>query len=129
MPVLESKIMMISEIHHVQVTIPRGAEEQGRRFYCQLLGLPEIEKPAVIEDRGGFWLQVGNRQIHVGVEDGAERTATKAHIAYQVTDLAVMRKRLEENGVVIQEDVPLPGLKRFQIRDPFGNKIEFIEPL
>jgi len=121
--------MTINEIHHIQVTIPRAAEEQGRQFYCRLLGLQEIEKPAVLGDRGGFWVQVGNRQVHVGVEDGVERTATKAHIAYQVTDLAEMRKRLEENGIAIQEDVPLPGLKRFQIRDPFGNKIEFIQPL
>jgi catechol 2,3-dioxygenase-like lactoylglutathione lyase family enzyme len=120
---------MINEIHHVQVTIPRGAEEQARQFYCQLLGLQEIEKPAVIGERGGFWLQVGNRQIHVGTEDGVERLATKAHTAYQVTDLAALRKRLEENGVAIREDVPLPGLARFQIRDPFGNKIEFIQPL
>lgn len=120
---------MINEIHHVQVTIPRGTEEQARQFYCQLLRLQEIKKPAVIEERGGFWLQVGNRQIHVGAEDGVERLATKAHIAYQVTNLAAMRNRLEENGVAIQEDVPLPGLARFQIRDPFGNKIEFIQPL
>jgi catechol 2,3-dioxygenase-like lactoylglutathione lyase family enzyme len=120
---------MISEIHHVQITIPRDAEEQARQFYCQVLGLQEIEKPEVIVDRGGFWMQVGNRQIHVGVEDGVERLTTKAHIAYQVTNLAEMRKRLEENGIAIQEDVPLPGLARFQIRDPFGNKIEFIQPL
>jgi catechol 2,3-dioxygenase-like lactoylglutathione lyase family enzyme len=120
---------MINEIHHVQVTIPRDTEEQARQFYCHLLGLQEIEKPAVINERGGFWLQVGNRQIHVGAEDGVERMATKAHIAYQVTDLAAIRKRLEENGIAIQEDVPLPGLARFQIRDPFGNKIEFIQPL
>lgn len=120
---------MINEIHHVQVTIPRGAEEQARQFYCQLLELQEIEKPVVINERGGFWLQVGNRQVHVGAEEGVERLATKAHIAYQVTDLAEMRKRLEANDVTIQEDVPLPGLARFQIRDPFGNKIEFIQPL
>jgi catechol 2,3-dioxygenase-like lactoylglutathione lyase family enzyme len=120
---------MINDIHHVQVTIPHNTEEQARQFYCQLLGLQEIEKPAVINERGGFWLQVGNRQVHVGAEDGIEHRATKAHIAYQVTDLAAMRKRLEANGIAIQEDVPLPGLARFQIRDPFGNKIEFIQPL
>ncbi len=120
---------MINEIHHVQVTIPRGTEKQARQFYCQVLGLQEIEKPSVINERGGFWLQVGNRQVHVGAEDGVERMATKAHIAYQVTDLAAMRKRLEDNSIAILEDVPLPGLVRFQIRDPFGNKIEFIQPL
>jgi catechol 2,3-dioxygenase-like lactoylglutathione lyase family enzyme len=36
---------MIHAIHHVQITIPRGAEDEARTFYCDLLGLPEIEKP------------------------------------------------------------------------------------
>ena len=121
--------MNISEVHHIQVTIPRGTEEEGRRFYCQLLALQEIEKPAVLKERGGFWLQVGNRQIHVGVEDGVERERTKAHIAYEVTDISVLRAYLQENGIPILDEVPLPGLIRFQIRDPFGNKIEFIQPL
>jgi catechol 2,3-dioxygenase-like lactoylglutathione lyase family enzyme len=120
---------MINEVHHVQVTIPRGMEELGRHFYCQVLGLQEIEKPAALGERGGFWLQVGNRQVHVGVEDGVDHATTKAHIAYQVTDLDAMRARLVGSSVAIQEDVPLPGLRRFQIHDPFGNKIEFIQPL
>jgi len=121
--------MTILGIHHVQITIPQGTEEQGRQFYCQLLGLTEIEKPEVLQARGGFWLQVGDRQVHVGTEDGVERESTKAHIAYQVSDIDVLRMRLQENGVSIQDDVPLPGLARFQIRDPFGNRIEFIQQL
>jgi len=121
--------MTILGIHHVQITIPQGTEEQGRQFYCQLLGLTEIEKPKVLQARGGFWLQVGDRQVHVGTEDGVERESTKAHIAYQVSDIDVLRMRLQENGVSIQDDVPLPGLARFQIRDPFGNRIEFIQQL
>ena len=36
---------MIRGINHVQLTIPRGSEEKARHFYCQTLGLPEIEKP------------------------------------------------------------------------------------
>lgn len=119
--------MTIIEIHHVQITIPKGAEEQGRQFYCHLLGLAEIEKPEVLQARGGFWLQIGDRQVHVGTEDGVEREATKAHIAYQVSDIDTLRTRLQENGIPIQDDVPLPGLARFQIRDPFGNRIEFIQ--
>ena len=31
--------------------------------------------------RGGFWLQVGDMQIHVGVEDDVDRAATRAHLA------------------------------------------------
>ncbi len=116
--------MTILGIHHVQITIPKGAEEQGRQFYCHLLGLPEIEKPEVLQARGGFWLQVGDRQVHVGTEDGVEREDTKAHIAYHVSDIDALRIRLQENSIPIQDDVPLPGLARFQIRDPFGNRIE-----
>ena len=68
--------MSILGLHHAQITIPRGAEVQGRQFYCDLLGLPEIVKPASLQGRGGFWLQVGQQQVHVGVEDGVERSAT-----------------------------------------------------
>jgi catechol 2,3-dioxygenase-like lactoylglutathione lyase family enzyme len=79
---------MIRGIHHVQLTVPRGAEEQARHFYCQTLGLPEILKPASLNGRGGLWLQVRDRQVHIGVEDGVDRHLTKAHIAYEVTDLS-----------------------------------------
>lgn len=119
--------MTIIRLHHVQITIPRGMEEQGREFYCGLLGLPEIEKPAALVGRGGFWLQAGERQVHVGTEDGVQREATKAHIAYEVDDIATWRTRLEEFGIAILEAVPLPGLERFEIRDPFGNRVEFTQ--
>src|SRR6266480_4811282 len=88
--------MTILGIHHIQITIPKGAEEQARAFYCGLLGLAEIEKPESLQGRGGFWVQVGDRQVHVGSEDGVERKATKAHIAYQVKNVAEWRQRLQE---------------------------------
>ena len=121
--------MTILGLHHAQITIPRGAEEQGRQFYCTLLGLPEIEKPEPLRRRGGFWLQVGDRQVHVGTEDDVERTKTKAHLAYQVSDITLWQQRLQENGIELLDSVPLPGYARFEIRDPFGNRIEFIQEL
>ena len=119
--------MSIIRIHHVQITIPRGMEAQGRAFYCDLLKLPEIEKPEELAGRGGFWLQVGDRQVHVGTEDGAQREATKAHVAYQVDDISYWRARLQEHGIQLLEAVPLPGLERFEFRDPFGNRVEFTQ--
>ncbi len=119
--------MTILGLHHAQITIPRQAEAQARQFYCDLLGLPEIEKPASLQGRGGFWLQVGSQQVHVGVEDGVERAATKAHLAYQVDNIEVWQKRLQENGVEIGDSIPFAGFQRFEIRDPFGNRVEFIQ--
>lgn len=119
--------MHITGLHHAQITIPRGAEEQGRAFYCGLLGLPEIAKPASLAGRGGFWLQVGDRQVHVGTEQGVERNATKAHLAYEVDDVRAWRAILEQHGIAILEGVPIPGYERFEFRDPFGNRVEFIQ--
>ena len=114
-------------LHHTQISIPKGAEEAGRAFYCGVLGLPEIEKPQALQGLGGFWLQVGDRQVHVGTEDGVERHATKAHIAYAVDDLAAWRAHLEQHGIAIIEAIPIPGHMRFELRDPFGNRVELTQ--
>lgn len=74
--------MHISRVHHAQITIPAGAEQAARDFYCGVLGLMEIDKPDSLKARGGFWLQVGETQVHVGLEAGVDRAKTKAHLAY-----------------------------------------------
>jgi catechol 2,3-dioxygenase-like lactoylglutathione lyase family enzyme len=119
--------MGIQTVHHLMVTIPVGAENQARAFYCDLLGLPEIPKPDSLGGRGGFWVAVGALQLHIGVEDGVNRASTKAHVAYQVDNLEEWRAHLARNGVIMLDSVPIPGYNRFECRDPFGNRIEFIE--
>lgn len=120
---------MIIGIHHVQITISPADETTARTFYTDLLGLAEVEKPDSLKGRGGFWVQVGDRQLHVGVEDGVDRRRTKAHVAYQVDDLSAWRERLTAAGIAPLESVPIPGFDRFECRDPFGNRLEFIQPL
>ncbi len=119
----------ITRLNHVMVTIPVGAEAEARRFYSEVLGLLEIPKPDSLGGRGGFWLAVGDQQVHVGVEDGINRAATRAHFAYQVTDLAAWRKWLDQHSVPMLESIPIPGFDRLECRDPFGNRIELIQPL
>lgn len=120
---------MILGIHHAQITIPKGAEEEGKKFYCGILGLHEKEKPESLKGRGGFWLEVGDRDVHVGTEDGFDRLTTKAHIAYQVKDISYWRNILEQNNIKIIEGVPIPGFERFEFRDPFGNRVEMIQEI
>jgi catechol 2,3-dioxygenase-like lactoylglutathione lyase family enzyme len=115
------------KIHHIQITIPVGSEDEARAFYCGVLGLAEIAKPDALRGRGGFWLEAGGQQIHVGVEDGIERSRSKAHIAYLVPDLAGAKQKLAENGVEIFNGIPIPGYSRFEFRDPFGNRVEFLQ--
>ncbi|MCY3870008.1 MAG: VOC family protein [Gemmatimonadetes bacterium] len=117
---------MIKSLHHAQITVPRGAEDAAREFYCGILGLPEIEKPESLKARGGLWLQVGDRQVHVGIEEGVDRLATKAHLAYEVTDISFWRSLLAEAGVEIEKSIAIPGINRFEFRDPFGNRVEIL---
>ena len=118
---------MILDIHHAQITIPKGAEDEARLFYCSLLGLNEIPKPEALGGRGGFWLEVGDRQVHVGTEDQVDRNSTKAHVAYSVESIDRARQVLSSAGVEIIDGVPIPGYDRFEFRDPFGNRVEFLE--
>jgi catechol 2,3-dioxygenase-like lactoylglutathione lyase family enzyme len=118
---------VILGLHHAQITIPEGSEDAARDFYCRLLGLEETEKPESLAGRGGLWLQAGDRQVHLGVENGVDRNATKAHLAYEVGDLSLARRTLAAEGHEAFDPPRIPGYERFEIRDPFGNRIEFIQ--
>lgn len=119
--------MPIVDIDHVQLAMPADGEEAARRFYGDLLGLPELAKPANLARRGGVWFQAGARPLHLGVE--AEfRPAKKAHPAFRVHDLRSLRQLLSDHGCTPQDDEPLAGYDRFYASDPFGNRLEFLEP-
>jgi catechol 2,3-dioxygenase-like lactoylglutathione lyase family enzyme len=118
---------MIKRVHHVQITIPKGEETRAREFYCGVLGLVEVPKPESLAGRGGFWMQLGEMQVHVGTEDMKERAESKAHVAYLVDDLDDWRTRLTERGVAILDGIPIPGYDRFEFRDPFGNRVEMLQ--
>lgn len=119
--------MLVPRIHHVQVAMPAGREDEARRFYGDLLSFPEIAKPGTLAGRGGVWFQTGNLQLHLGV-DPDFRPATKAHIAYEVDDIASVRTRLDEAGFAVTEDDLLPGFERLYVNDPFENRVEILRP-
>ncbi len=120
--------MTILGLHHVQLAMPRGREEDARRFYCGVLGFEERPKPANLARRGGAWFQAGTAEIHLGVEDEF-RAAKKAHPALLVHNLADVAARCEAAGFPTTSDEQLPGYDRFYVEDPFGNRIELLEPL
>ncbi len=119
---------MILGLHHAQITVPPSMEKAAIKFYRDVLDLPEVQKPADLRDRGGTWFALGDgQQLHLGVEDGFNRRTTKAHLAYAVDDLDQWRQRMIDNEVTPVETIAIPGHDRFEARDPFGNRIEFIQ--
>jgi catechol 2,3-dioxygenase-like lactoylglutathione lyase family enzyme len=119
--------MEILDLDHVQVAMPAGGEAQARSFYGGLLGLGEISKPDNLARRGGVWFALGSHQLHLGVETEF-RPARKAHPALLVRDLPTLLTRCAEAGATVVRDEPLAGYDRAYIYDPFGNRIEVLEP-
>jgi catechol 2,3-dioxygenase-like lactoylglutathione lyase family enzyme len=113
-------VPQVTGIDHVQVAAPPGCEPDARRFYGELLGLEEIEKPERLKARGGVWFQCGHQQLHVGVEEDFT-PASKAHPALAVRGLHELAEALERAGAPVKWDE-----HRFYTADPWGNRLELL---
>lgn len=120
--------MRVYRIGHVQLAMPPGGEDLAVGFYDRLLGLPSVPKPPHLEARGGCWFTNGDVALHLGVEADF-RPARKAHPALLVDDLPALVKTLRSGGFEVSRDQPLDGFDRCYVDDPFGNRIELMQPL
>ena len=119
--------MRVRRLDHVQLAMPAGREDEARRFYERVLGIPEKAKPTDLAARGGCWFESGDLKIHLGI-DPDFAPARKAHPAFVVDDLAGLIIRLKDAGYPVDVDQPLEGCDRAFVADPFGNRIELMEP-
>jgi len=113
-------------VNHVQVNVTQAELPAAREFYLTFLGMKEIPRPDVFKSQG-FWFHAGDREMHIGVEEGVDKRATRAHVAYEVTDLAGWRIKIESARLPIKDQPKIPGYERFHFRDPFGNNVELIQ--
>jgi catechol 2,3-dioxygenase-like lactoylglutathione lyase family enzyme len=119
--------MNVTAIDHVQLAMPAGGEDRARAFYDALLGIPEQPKPPHLAARGGCWFESATVKLHLGVERDF-RPARKAHPALLVDDLSSLVARLRAAGVELVDDESLEGYDRVYVYDPFGNRLELLEP-
>ena len=114
------------KLDHIQLAIPKGAEDPSRDFWVGVLGFEELQKPTPLQLRGGAWFRYGDTEIHLGVEQ--EFTpAKKAHPALLVTDLDRLADKIALAGHPVRWDEKIANRRRFFTDDPAGNRIEFIE--
>jgi catechol 2,3-dioxygenase-like lactoylglutathione lyase family enzyme len=119
---------MIYAIDHVQIAIPPGGETQARAFYCDVLRMRELPKPAELAKRGGLWLAAGDAILHLGV-DADFKAAARAHPAFLVRDLDAMMLLLTSADVKLGHEPTVDGYVRVHVFDPFGNRIELMQKL
>lgn len=110
-------------VDHVQIAVPKALEAESIAFYRDVLGLPEIEKPADMKGRGGAWFSAGNVQLHIGIDPEISPTS-KRHVCFLVADLDEVRTKAQSLGLTLEKDGPAEGLIRIFVRDPAGNRVE-----
>ena len=101
--------------------MPEGREDAARKFYADILELTESEKPDPLKSRGGCWFQGGGVIVHLGVEEDFA-PARKAHPAFLVADLEMLRGLLDDAGISVTPDhIPswsAPLLRDRPLRQP-----------
>lgn len=118
------RMLELEALDHVQITAPPDQAEATIAFYATTLGLPRIAKP---NTRPGAWFQLGDAQLHVGVEPMAteDNTRSKRHTCFRVRDAVEAERTLRAEGVAILPDTDRsPEWLRFYVRDPAGNRVE-----
>ncbi len=122
--------MIPQRLHHASFTVSDIVA--ARRFYGDVLGLEEIERPAMAI--GGAWYRLGEAQIHLivappGVDVGTRPSQINplaGHTAFAIDDYVKVREALRAKGVAVLETNPEAG--QMWVRDPDGNILEFIVP-
>ncbi|HUO05904.1 MAG TPA: VOC family protein [Candidatus Binataceae bacterium] len=123
---------LIVGLDHINLLIDDGeaALTRARAFYGELLGLEPLQRPANTDSgKPGAWFQCGEQQLHVTTEKDASEVnrVSRRHPAFRVANLEALRARLEAAGIEIIAGNRFPGQERFFVRDPWGNRLEFVE--
>jgi catechol 2,3-dioxygenase-like lactoylglutathione lyase family enzyme len=116
--------MQFAGVHHVSINV--HDVDRALRFYVDVLGLTEIERP----DLGfpGAWLAVGAQQIHL-LEVPGSVPPQGQHFALHVADLDATLAELAEHGLDVSEPREIVGVCRQAfLEDPTGNLVELNEP-
>ena len=120
------------------VTLVVNDLEASRAFYCDLLGMQQVDRPGF--SFNGSWFQAGETQIHLILEhdeSGAsgERTdlvksSRNRHFAFEVDDGHAAGDALKARGVPIlsgPKERPDGAVQVFVV-DPDGHVVELCSP-
>ena len=125
------------ELHHV--SIPVTDLERSKRFYGDVLGLIELERPPF--DFPGAWYRLGKGQLHLIVHDRATLRGDKGvdsrdiHFAIRVRSFRDAVAQLESKGFSADAEErdpmkvkvsprPTAGFPQIYVLDPDRNVIE-----
>lgn len=116
----------IQGLHHISL-VTRNTEA-SRRFYCEVLGFREIQRPNF--SFRGAWLYNYGLQIHLIENPQApgernEHIDSRAdHVAFAVADDGPVLQLLAQHGIPCRQQVNAGGIHQTFFQDPDGHHIE-----
>jgi catechol 2,3-dioxygenase-like lactoylglutathione lyase family enzyme len=119
-------MIVFKRIDHIHISVPPDRLEEAKGFYIDVIGLELIDRPSHLFKTPGYWFNIGDAQLHIGVE--SPLLVSTRHTAFEVEDVDAALSYLE-NKVTILEEPEIPGRRRFAFLDPFGNRIELLKIL
>ncbi|OJW17361.1 VOC family protein [Mucilaginibacter sp. 44-25] len=118
-------MITFKRLDHLHICVPPEKLEEARAFYSEIIGIELIERPDHLFSSAGYWFNIGNVQLHIGVEPALPRSIR--HTAFEVEDVDAARQLLQKNNIEIIEEPVIPGRRRFAFIDPFGNRMELLQ--
>ena len=132
-------MIIIGRLHHVSIVI--DDLEATRHFYCDILGMEEVERPPTFHFKGQ-WFRKNGYEIHTIFKDAAGQVSGDAennirpgrditfarHFCFSVNSVEETVKTLADHGV---ELIAGPrsrgdGATQMYVYDPNGHMVELV---
>ena len=109
------------------VSVPSTDLDRSEAFYCEQLGFQRIPRPPFPVD--GIWLAAGEGlSVHITRSPHPDPALAHHHFAIEVSDLQSALEHLSALGIAYERGEYVVGAgQQAYLRDPDGNRIEFIE--
>ena len=114
-------------LHHINIQAPAALMEEEKRFFCELLGLREGDRPDFSSK--GHWLYSGDQAIvHLSLSEQHfpnERQGYFDHVAFQTSELPDLLQRLDSAGIIYSSNhVSQLGMTQVFLKSPSATGIE-----
>jgi catechol 2,3-dioxygenase-like lactoylglutathione lyase family enzyme len=119
-----NNVIGFKRVDHIHITVAPDRLEEAKDFYTDVMGLELIERPNHLFTTAGYWFNIGDAQLHIGVEP--QIPVSTRHTAFEVEDVNAALKYLKDKVQILEEPV-IPGRRRFAFLDPFGNRMELLQ--
>jgi catechol 2,3-dioxygenase-like lactoylglutathione lyase family enzyme len=135
-------MLEICDLNHVNLVVKDLAA--AKRFYCQVLGMTDLPRPADLKLTGA-WIRSGRAEIHLLVEACATHApgdlsfarigepgvdiGSSRHFSLVINDTAALTERLAAAGVPIAFGpiTRFGGIVQTYCYDPDGHLVEFTQ--